>query len=187
MFKPAESYRSCGGQAEGRWHLAWRRPLGVAFVLGCTMSLITASGLTPRIAGPATVYWSFVPLAEMGALAAVCRRPRRALSFSRMSDLFFAGHGPWLVWLIGLCSIWSFCVPVQAFASSKAIWLYGAVAVALVWSGYIDFCFFRYVLGHSPRRAAWDLVLQRLISWTAIIAIFGAPAIPPEIVAKLGL
>jgi len=162
----------------------WRRPLLVAVVLGCTMSLITSAGLTLRLAGPATFYWSFVPLAEIAGLAAVCWPGRRALSFSRQVDLFFAGHGPWLFWLIGLCAIWSFVPPIEAFACTK-VWLYGAGAIVIVWSAFIDFRFFRFAMERSPARAARDLLLQRLISWTIIIAIFGGPAIPPEIAARL--
>jgi len=149
------------------------------------MSLITSSGLTLRLAGPAAIYWSFVPLAEIAGLAAVCWPGRRTRPLSRMLDLFFAGHAPWLFWLIGLCAIWSFVPTIQAFALTR-IWLYGAGAIAVVWSAYIDFRFFRFVMGRNAARAARDLLLQRLVSWTLIIGIFGGPAIPPEIAARLG-
>jgi hypothetical protein len=149
------------------------------------MSLITSASLTLRLAAPATVYWSFVPLAEIAGLAIVYW-PERGLSFGRTVDLFFAGHGPWLFWLIGLCAIWSFVPPIEAFAFTK-IWLYGAGAIVIVWSAYIDFRFFRFAMERSPARAARDLLLQRLVSWTIIIAIFGGPAIPPEIAGRLGL
>ncbi len=184
---PAAAYRSLARQpaAIGIWR-ALRRPLFVAFVLGCTMSLIASAGLTPRLAGSATVYWSFVPLAEMVGLAAACGRDGRTLAFPRAIDLFFAGHGPWLFWLIGLSAIWSFTPPIRAFALTNAIWLYGAGGFALLWSAYVDFCFFRFALARSMARAGRDLVLHRLISWTIILAIFGGPAIPPAVAARLG-
>jgi hypothetical protein len=187
MLNPAAAYRFLAQHPPvrvGRW-LGWRKPLLVAFVLGCTMSLITSASLTLRLAGPATIYWSFVPLAETAALAAVCWRGRQARSFGLIVDLFFAGHGPWLFWLIGLCAVWSLVPPIQAFVFAK-VWLYGAVPVVIVWSACIDFCFFRFVMGRSPARAGRDLLLQRLISWTLIIAVFGGPAIPAEVAARLG-
>jgi hypothetical protein len=187
MLNPAAAYRFLAQQASlrgGRW-IGWRKPLLVAFVLGCTMSLITSAGLRLRLAGPATIYWSFVPLAETTALAAVCWRGKHARSFGRTVDLFFAGHGPWLFWLIGMCAVWSFVPPIQALVFTK-VWLYGAGAIVIVWSACIDFCFFRFVMGRSLARAGCDLVLQRLISWTLIIAVFGGPAIPPEVAARLG-
>lgn len=187
MLHPAAAYRSLSQHSSGhggRW-LGWRKPLLVAFVLGCTMSLITSARLTLRLAGPATIYWSFVPLAETVALAAVCWRTGRTRPFRQTVDLFFGGHGPWLVWLIGLCAIWSFVPSIRAFVFTR-VWLYGAGAIVILWSAYIDFCFFRFAMRRNPARAGCDLLLQRLVSWTLIVAIFGGPAIPPEIAARLG-
>jgi hypothetical protein len=190
MLNPAAAYRLLAQQAQppagrGRAWLGWRKPLLVAFVLGCTMSLITSASLTLRLAGSAAVYWSCVPLAETAALAAVCWRAGRPRSFGRTVDLFFAGHGPWLFWLIGMSAIWSFAPPIQAFFFTR-VWLFGAGTMVIVWSAYIDFCFFRFAMGRNPARAGRDLLLQRLVSWTMIVAIFGGPAIPPEIAARLG-
>jgi len=190
MLNPGAAYRFLAQQAQpppgrsGAW-LSWRKPLLVAVVLGCTMSLITSASLSLRLAGPAAFYWGFVPLAEIAALAAVCWRAKRS-PFGRTVDLFFAGHGPWLLWLIGLCAIWSFVPPIHAFVFTR-VWLYGAGAIVIVWSAYIDFCFFRFAMGKKPARASRDLLVQRLVSWTIIVAIFGGPAIVPELAAQLGV
>jgi hypothetical protein len=186
MLNPAAAYRFLASEPSGGgiW-LAFKRPLFVAFVLGCTMSLLASASLTLRLLGPAAIYWSFVPLAGTGALAAVCRGDRRILSFPRTIDLFFTGHGPWSLWLIGLSAIRSFFAPARAF-SLTSVWLYGVSAMVIVWSAYIDFCFFRLVFGRSRTRASRDLLLQRSISWSLIIAIFGEPAIWPEIVGRFG-
>jgi hypothetical protein len=186
MLNPGAAYRILAQQPRGgrRW-IGCRGPALVALVLGCTMSLITSGSLIPRLAASAAIYWSFVPLAETAALAVVCWNGKRTRTFRQTVDLFFAGHGPWLLWLAGLCVIWCFVPPVQAFAFTR-VWLYGAGAIVIVWSAYIDFCFFRFVMNRSPIQASRDFVLQRLISWTLIIAIFGGPAIPPE-AARLGL
>jgi hypothetical protein len=163
--------------------LAIRRPLFLAFLIGCTISLVTSPGLTLRLAGGATVCWSFVPIAGIAALIAVRRRNRDGLPLARTIDLYFTGQGPSALWLIGLSAIWSFLPPARAFAFSTPFWLYGAASVAIVWSAWIDFCFFRLVLG----RGWGGLLLQRLISWSLVILIFGAPSIPPEIAARLKL
>jgi hypothetical protein len=187
MRNPAAAYRLLVSEplVGGIW-LALKRPLFVAFVLSCTMSLLTAASLTLRLVGPATIYWSFVPLVEAGALAAVCWSGRGTLSFARAIDLFFTGHGPWSLWLIGLSAIWCFFSPAKALSVTSAVWLYGATAIVIAWSAYIDFCFFRSVFGRSRARASRDLLLQRSISWGLIIAIFGGPAILPEIAARFG-
>jgi hypothetical protein len=188
MIQPRSAFAALVRQPAGRgiW-LAAKRPLFLAFLIGCTISLVTSPGLNLRLAAGGTVCWSFVPLAGIAALIAVCGRKREGLSLARTIDLFFTGAGPWAAWLIGLCAIWSFLPPARAFAFSNPFWLYGGAAVAIVWSAWIDFRFFRLVLGRG-RVGAWGgLLLQRLISWSLVILIFGAPSIPPEIAARLKL
>src|SRR5580658_399317 len=91
MVGPATAYRLLAQQpARGHTWLGWRRVLLVAFVLGCTMSLITSGRLTLRLVAPATIYWGFVPLAETAALAVVRWPERKTRSFSSALDLFFA-------------------------------------------------------------------------------------------------
>ena len=54
MLNPAAAYRFLAQRHPGRgsrW-LGWRKPLLVAFILGCTMSLIASARLTLRLAGP---------------------------------------------------------------------------------------------------------------------------------------
>jgi hypothetical protein len=187
MLQPRSAFELLARQPPGGgvW-LAVKRPLFLAFLLGCTISLVTSPGLNARLAAGGMACWSFVPLAGIAALIAVCSGNRDGLSLARTIDLFFSGQGPWALWLIGLCAIWSFLPPARAFAVFDPFWLYGAASVAIVWSGWIDFCFFRLVLGRG-RAGAWGgLLLQRLISWSLVILIFGAPSIPPEI-ARLKL
>jgi hypothetical protein len=118
----------------GRW-LLLRRPALVAFILGCTVSLL--------------------------------------------------GHGPWSLWLLGLGVIWSFLPATSVFVPTT-MWLLGAGVMVVVWSAYIDFCFFRFVLGRNRARAGRDLLVQRLMSWALIVLIFGAPGIGPEVARWFG-
>jgi len=189
MLRPGSAYSTLARQptTTGMW-LAVKRPLFLAFLLGCTISLITSAGLNWRLASSATVYWSYVPGCEIAALgAAVSLRGREGLSLARTIDLFFMGHGPWTLWLIGLGAIWSFFPPARAFAITSPAWLYGALAAVIVWSAWIDFCFFRFGLGRD-RGSAWrGLLLQRLISWSLVILVIGAPAIPSDLGERLRL
>jgi hypothetical protein len=188
MLQPRSAFTTLARQPvrDGIW-LAVRRPLLLAFVIGCTISLLTSAGLTLRLTGGATIYWSFVPLAEIVALGATSLRNSEGVSRTRAIDLFFTGHGPWCLWLIGLGAIWSFFPPARAFELTSPLWLYGTTSVVVVWSVWIDFCFFRVVIGRS-RSSVWSgLLLQRLISWSLVIAIFGAPAILPDLAGRLKL
>jgi hypothetical protein len=167
--------------------LGLKRPLFLSFFLGCTVSFLTSGTLTLRLIGPATLYWSFVPLVEIAALASVCWSNRQNVQFSRLIDSFFRGYGPWLLWLVGMCAIWACLSPsVKSFDGTVSIvWLGAGGALAIAWSFYIDFSFFRSVLGRSPERAARDLALQRLISWSLIMSIIAAPTIWSDITGRL--
>jgi hypothetical protein len=186
---PAAAYRQLAQQRlDSNTWLALRRPLLVAFVLGCTMSLITSGRLTLRLVGVASVYWSFVPLFEIASLAAVCRREPRTISFSRTIDLFFMDHGPWLLWLVGFAAVWAFIPAIQIF-SSKALprISYSSALFVIAWSGYIDFWFFRCVLEKTPARAGITLLLQRLICWISVFVCFLGSSIWPPLATRLGL
>lgn len=167
--------------------LGVKRPLFVAFVLGCTVSLLTARALTLRLVVPTMVYWSVVPLIEIAALAAVCRRDRRDMPILNLMDAFFKGSNPWLLWLVGLCAIGSFLSPAAKAGdwSVSIAWLLGGGAVALVWSLAIDFWFFRSVLQRSRPHAVRDLALHRCISWPLILALIGGPTIWSTMTGRL--
>jgi hypothetical protein len=167
--------------------LGLKRPLFLAFFLGCTVSFLTSGTLTMRLIGPATIYWSFVPLIEIAALAAVCWSNRQNVPFPRLIDSFFRGYGPWLLWLAGMCAIWA-CLspPAKSFDWTVSIvWLGAGGALAVAWSLYVDFSFFRSVLRRSPAGAARELALQRLISWSLIMSIIAAPTIWSDITGRL--
>src|SRR5262245_48318801 len=119
--------------------LGLKRPLFMTFLLGCMVSFLTARTLTLRVIGPAMIYWSFVPLIQIAALAAVCRRDRQSTRFSELIDSFFKGYSPWLFWLTGVCAIWSVLSPASKSAdwTVSVIWLNGGVALAVLWSLYI--------------------------------------------------
>jgi hypothetical protein len=167
--------------------LGFKRPLFLAFVLGCTVSFLTARTLTLRLVVPEMVSWAFVPLIEVAALAAVCRRDRRNTPFVELIDSFFSGYSPWLLWMTGLCAIWSLLSPASKPLdwTISTVWILGGVVVAAVWSLFIDFRFFRAVLQRSPAVAARELAMHRFISWTLILAVIGAPTIWSDITGRL--
>jgi hypothetical protein len=169
------------------WWSGVKRPLFVAFVLGCTVSLITARALTMRIVVSATVYWSAVPLIQIAALAVVCRRDRHETAFPHLIDAFFKGFTPWLLWLVGVSAIGSFLAPAAEASdwTVSMVWLAGGGALALVWSLAIDFSFFRSMLRRSPLLAVRDLAMHRCISWSVMLALIGAPTIWSTMTGRL--
>jgi hypothetical protein len=173
MLQPAAAYQWLARlPASEESSSALRRPLFVAFLLGCMVSLITSQRLALRLVADGAINASFILLGQIGALALVWRRERVG-SFARAIDLFFAGYGPWSLWILSFSAVWAFASPMQAFAWTGSRWHWFTVVVAAAWSGYIDLRFFQCVLQRSAERAARDLLLQWAISWSVAIVIFG--------------
>ena len=184
MFRPKAAYsRLTALPMSGHW-LLFRRPLLVAFLLGCAISLLTAGSLTLRLVTSATVTWSFVPLLEMAALAVVWRLGSRRLSLPHAMDLFFTGHAPWSLWLIGFGAYWSSFPQPRGLYVTEWLWLLLAGGI-MAWSACIDFWFHRYVLESSPSRAVRHLLFQRAFCWTIGILLFGYGSLWADLVERL--
>jgi hypothetical protein len=167
--------------------LGLKRPLMLAFFLGCTVSILTSRALTLRLLVPAMAAWAFLPLIEVGALAIVCRKDRHGIPFSSLIDKFFQGFGPWLFWMTGMCGIWAVLSPASQPVdwTISVVWLDAGVLIAAVRSLYIDFGFFQSVLQRSRGRARRDLILHRAVSWSLILGIVGGPTIWSELTGRL--
>jgi hypothetical protein len=186
MVRPSATFGSAAGAAARvDWWTAWRRPIFVAFVLGCMVSLLTSGTLTLRLVASATSYWAAVPAIEVLAFAVVMAigRHRRRVPLPAAIDLFFAGHGPWTLLLLGLGASLSFLPPNLGWMLLLRLWVWATLAI-LAWSAYIDFCFFRNGLGQSSPAAVRDVLLLRVLTWTAIVALFAWPSMSGDGVAE---
>jgi hypothetical protein len=164
--------------------IAARRPLAVALGIGCAASLMAHGTVTPRLALPAALYWSFVPLLQIAGLALILGKDFSAEAI----DDFFSGHGPWLLWLGAFAAFWAFVPGPVAYGKTgfPQVW-YALAAVAAVWSAWLDFAFFRRIRRRSPKHAARDVLVQRLVCWPIGMIIFVAPAGWQTVAARLGL
>jgi hypothetical protein len=186
LLRPAAAYQRLLQSPEpaGAWQ-AVRRPLFFAFLLGCMVSLVTSRELTLRHVLAGTISGCIILLGQILAIAVIYRGGRN-ISFSRSLDLFFLGYGPWSLWILCFSAVWAFASPLTAFAWVGQRTILISALVPALWSGYIDFCFMKTVLHRSTGRAAWSLFLQRVISWTITILIFGGGAVAPEAVRIFG-
>jgi hypothetical protein len=179
MVHPARAFRSLNeffGNAS--FAVGFRRPAIVLLVLAAMASLLATNGLTGRIALPAAFSWCFVPAAEVLALAAVTWRRRRALPLSILIDRFFAGHGTWTLVLIVASGILASVPPgmVWWLLTGPCLW---AALLVIIWSAYVDYCFFRFVIGAGRAAAGRDVVVIRLMTWTVVVWIFAVPGATP--------
>ena len=162
----------------------WRRPLWLAFVLGCLVSATTTGRFGIRSIVDGAVSFAFVPAFQVGALFIVCRFGARArMPFGETVDRFFAGNTPWILWLTLVAAAYA-VVPPRSSSTLFRPALLGAIVPA-VWSGYSDFLFFRRVMERAPAGAGRDLALQRLLGWSAGFAYFFGIAVWHEYVRPL--
>lgn len=172
--RPAGAYSVLAAQTDrgGLW-VALRRPLFVAFVIGCVITLIARDPFNPRLLVSVALCWLLLPLSEMIGLLPVIWSERRRRRLSGVCDLFFASHTPWLLWFAAVGLVWSSLSPTAAtvFPSTHAASFVVVTAVTLLWSLYIDYCFFRVALRRTWWSAAGSLAAQRLVSWSLIFLV----------------
>jgi hypothetical protein len=118
MVRPASAFRALAAQpaVPGPW-TAWRRPLFMAFLLGCTISLTTTGSLTLRLVVSAALSWSFVPAIEIAALAIVLHGAGHWGRLPRLVEMFCMGCSVWSVWLIGVSIIFAAVPPAHVFTA----------------------------------------------------------------------
>jgi hypothetical protein len=153
-----------------------RRPLFAALMIGCMFSLAASRQLTLRHIVDGVCNGCLLLLGQFVAMAFIRRGHK--VSFSRAIDLFFAGFGPWLVWMLAFAAVWAFAPPLQAFVWAGLPAIPISAGLVMLWSGYIDFQFFRQVFQRTPAGALRTLLQQRVIAGTIFTVIFGAGAAP---------
>lgn len=155
--------------------MAVRRTLLLALVLGCGVSLLASGRFTLRLIADGALSFAFVPLCELAGFALVYRLRRAPLPFAEAVDRFFAGNTPWLWWLLGIMTA-AAVLPVVQHGQLLALLLLAA-PIPIAYSVAIDLRFFRHVMGRTRGGAVFDVVLLRIVAWSAATAYFLGVAI----------
>jgi hypothetical protein len=165
-----------------RFWIFARRPLFVAFLTGCAISLLAARRLSAYLIVGEAINWSVIPLLQLLALAAVVfAGPRPKLPFSQVTDEFFRGDTPWLLWLLAVAMSGA-----PAGPKAMRLWLASMAPVA-AWCGYTEARYLRTVLERGPAQVVRDMILLRVICWGGVIWYFFGFDIPPELASRFGL
>ena len=174
MLRPVSTYRQLSKAVDdsGVWVMI-RRPLFVAFVAGAFVSISVSGRLTLLLLLDGMLFWSFVPILQ-GVLMCgiVVLFGRRQMPTSKALDLFFMGHGPWLVWLVSIAATCLF-FPVKQFYLWPVQWgwvLPISLLGASIWSSVTTFAFLRGALELSKLRASALLLLYTLLFWGIFIS-----------------
>jgi hypothetical protein len=182
LVRPAREFQSLASvhaaQSRSSFWVAARRPLFLTFVLACGVSLIATSVASLRLIATSGFYWCFVPVVEILALALVIWRRPESRPFAHLVDLFFTGHAAWTMYLLIVAALLAMLPPIYWRAVILGPGLIG-ITLVVVWSAYVDVCFFRHVCGVTLGRAIVNAALHRFVTWTLVLWIFAVPTPTP--------
>lgn len=175
MLQPVLTYRQLSKAPHhfGLWMMI-RRPLFVALVIGSFVSITVSGHLTISLLFDGMVVWSFLPILQailMSSIVVIFGRGR--MPTSKALDLFFMGHGPWLIWLLAIAATCLF-FPVKQFYLWPVQWgwvLPLSLLGAWIWSSVTSFAFLRGALEVSKLRAVALLVLYTVLLWGIVISL----------------
>jgi hypothetical protein len=149
---------------------------------------MTSGRLSLRLALPAAIEWSFAPLLQVAALAAVWPWKRTDLTFARGIDSFFASQTVWSLWFCLFAAVWGILPPALVFSWTRSPrWWYGSAIAAGLVAAWLDYGFFRTVSRRSPALAVRDLIIERAIVWTAGLSLFLISSGTQVVAYRLGL
>ena len=94
-----------------------------------------------------------MPAIEIAALALVLHGAGHWGRLPRLVDLFCMGCGAWSVWLVGISIIVAAVPPAHVFTVFFG-WLEVGGILVLLWSAYVDYCFFHPLVFGSDENAA---------------------------------
>ena len=174
MLRPTATYRWLEGRADdgGVW-LLLRRPLFVALVVGSFTSFTVSGHLTLSLLLDGMLFWGFIPVLQallISGIVFVSARGR--IPLPKAIDLFFMGHGPWLLWLLGVAGTCLF-FPLKQFYLWPTQWgwlLPISLLGAWVWSNMTSFGFLRGALNLSTLRASAALLIYTVMFWGIILS-----------------
>ena len=163
MLSPRQEYsQRMAASAAGSWAQALAGPALLALLLGVTTSIAATGRVVISLVVSQTLCWSFVPLLQVATGSAlIASAPGRRVTFPKALELFFAGHGPWSLWLAAIAGL-------QMLTARQNVVLASAVAPS-VWTAWIVYGFAREVLGLTPAQARLRTIGQQVATVLLIV------------------
>jgi hypothetical protein len=147
------------------------------------VSLVASGRLSVRLIVDGGLSFAFLPVFCIAGFWIVYLGFReRPLAFATALDLFSIGQLPWLLWLIALGTVCAVVEPRRIGPWIRPLEL--SLVVPTLWSGILDFHFFREAMARKPRAAIRDLLFYRALAWGAATAYFLGIAIWYEVVPE---
>lgn len=150
MVRPFRAYEELGERADEDLASPFERIVRFLLVLGAFIAVSTAGRLVPFHVASTFVTWAFVPILQALAVAIATHVTVGRIYIRRAIGLYFAGHGPWLVFLMLVASACIFVPEPQRLFAALPVGL----VIAFVWGVVITVGFFTRGLGLGRARGA---------------------------------
>jgi hypothetical protein len=174
MLHPLATYRELTREAANRGRrLLFRRPLFAAFILGTFISITVSGRLSALLILDGLVFWSFIPILQGLLVAGIVQLfARGRMPISSAIDLFFMGHGPFLLWMLAICGTCLFFPLKQVYLwPTESGWIMPLSLLGTwLWSNVTSFAFFKAALNLTAFRAIALLVLYTVMLWGVIVS-----------------
>jgi hypothetical protein len=186
LARPFATYRALGERrGERTWRDLARGLLLEGALLGAFVSLTTAGRLVASHVVFTAVFWGFLPLLQVVAVAAAVRVAAPRERIVPAASLYFEGLGPYYVFYLVISGICLFAPNV--YGVFTALLRVGALPLYLlgtiVWGAVITWAFFREGLALPRRRAGigaavfYGIFVGTVLGWYVVLNI-----LPPQIV-----
>jgi hypothetical protein len=156
-------------------------------VLGLFVSITTSGRVVPVQVAGTMLAWVFTPLIQTTAVLFAARLVARDAPGWRVLDLYFAGHGPWLVlmWIAaGIVVIPPHPTEVFFFLLAKGV-LPGLLVGGFVWGILLNVAMFRGGLGLSRGKTALATIVFYVLFVGQVVAYYlWSDAIQPQMGMK---
>lgn len=174
MLHPFRTYHQLASQPNDRglW-LLLRQALFVAFFLGTFISFTVSGRLTLPLILEGVIFWSFIPILQALLVAGiVVVFARHQMSVSKAINLFFKGHGPFLLWTLAISGGCLF-FPIKQIYLWPVEWGWILPVTLLgvwLWSNVTTFGFLKGALNLKTSKAAALLLVYTAMLWGTILS-----------------
>jgi len=150
MVRPFRGYAELAELADEDLASPFERVVRFLLVLGAFIAVSTAGRLVPFHVASTFLTWGFVPLLQAIAVAFATRATLGRAYIRRAIGLYFAGFGPWLVFLLAVAAGCIVLPEPQRFLIALPIGL----VISIVWGIVITVACFRRGLSLGGRQSA---------------------------------
>jgi hypothetical protein len=175
MLAPRRTYqRLLKGSLRTGARALLTRPALMLLIIATFVTLINAGQLLPTLLLGSLLSFVWVPLLQMAIAALLIALCRPRLRLDSALDLFFAGHGPWSLWLMVIALVLMAKLPggIDGAGDVRLVALSGLLPIT--WTAVIMLAFCRAALSLSLARAVVFTVAYEALLWACAYFYLGA-------------